>query len=105
MKIRQGFVSNSSSSSFVIAGFKLSQESFDKLADDLRDKIEEELHITNLWEQDEVIVGFHINGCSSDDCLETKCSSIQDINDMIEKTRSYLDGVEVLQEGLFSGEA
>ena len=61
MKIRQGFVSNSSSSSFIIAGVRIESDVWENFSDDLREKLEEDHRVLfgsdDGLDDDDVIVG------------------------------------------------
>ena len=89
MKIRNGFVSNSSSSSFVVLGIK----SDDDLENDEFDSIYVES------DEDYYVTGMEI---SDDEYLEETETSLTELNEMAEKVAKALN-VPVSEVKLFTG--
>ena len=78
MKIRQGYVSNSSSSSFVIQGIKISNEEFDKIEKNLLNDIsyKPDRYYFSDDEPTGVIIG--VKGGNMEDGCVTKIKSLTD---------------------------
>jgi hypothetical protein len=100
MKIRNGFVSNSSSSSFVIAGLKVSNEL-------LTDEMREELYDSHLIMDDEGPEGYTIIGEALAD-VHSDESYLDFHHFTLEKIGTMIDDVEKLtgltgERGVFTG--
>lgn len=81
MKIRNGFVSNSSSSSFVLVGCKLSEKeiaaklNINMDDDDVREKVEE---LDLFWSSEDDVIGYLIAGDIEHDGTETSMTEIME---------------------------
>lgn len=104
MKIRQGFVSNSSSSSFVVAGVQLSEQWWKSLSEDARDHFYNN-HTVLLGSDDGVDDGTVVigDGLASFDEFDTEFISVDEINASINSMMGALDGGDVLKQGIFTG--
>lgn len=89
MKIRNGFVSNSSTSSFVIVGVKLTKKEYkDKFGNDAYTSIEE-AELDCVW--DENIVGKFLACTSSDDYeIEEKEYTFAELQTVAEEVSNEL---------------
>lgn len=116
MKIRKGFVSNSSSSSYILAGYEISKESVEKLKEQ-----DEEAYYKIAWDTynfrilrgcddgvgDKVVAGDYILDISSDDIyIEYGSLSLEDVRKRMEAVKEKIleYGFEIIGEGkLFTG--
>lgn len=89
MKVRKGFVSNSSSTSFCIVGVQYSEEEYEKIEQQVFET--PELCGTRITEYDPFTVGLHINKMLDTETLgEFKKRSLDLIN-KIDKTITIKD--------------
>jgi len=116
MKIRKGFVSNSSSSSYILAGYEISKESVEKLKEQ-----DEEAYYKIAWDTndfrilqgdedgvgDKVVAGDYILNIPSDDSgVESDSLSLEDVRKRMEIVKENIleYGFEIIGEGkLFMG--
>jgi hypothetical protein len=94
MKTRQGFVSNSSSSSFIIAGFQINSEEFEKLPYEKRSNFT----CGYFDNEDFCIVGKHILD-TDDGCPAKTLIKFSDIQKMEIEIRAALE-----KAGLVAGD-
>ena len=101
MKVRNGFVSNSSSSSFVIIGVKRNSNS----EEDFEEMIENENFgngISTLWVEEkdcDFITGVVL---SDDEELETTCTTFEEFQEMAQKVATALN-VDIKEVKLITG--
>lgn len=106
MKTRNGFVSNSSSASFVIVGVKISDKELEKIfnskndEDGLFDAIEES-EFFREW--DEGLFGIKIAEKHSDGDMESKEYTLDEFARMVQKV-SDKTGKDVKEIKIFTGE-
>jgi len=88
MKIRSGFVSNSSSSSFVLIGYQFKEKTF---TDEQIEHFHEKYRVLQGEEdgvpRGKIVIGKFIADVSSDDCLESSSYSFSDIIKMAEEIK------------------
>lgn len=91
MKIRNGFVSNSSTSSFVIIGVKCRTTCKEEEYEELVEKCEENNDNLNIiFDDDGSYFGEKIIDISSEDCLEFGEQELPDKKELCEKIKKYL---------------
>lgn len=112
MKTRKGFVSNSSSSSFVLAGYELSRESVEKVIKQDEDAFYDidEFKILDGSEDgvgNKVVAGELIIDIDSDDgFIENEIMLLEDISKRMEAVKEKIleYGFEIIGEGkLYAG--
>jgi len=112
MKTRKGFVSNSSSSSFLLAGYELSRDSVEKIKNKDEDAFYDidDFRILDGSEDgvgDKVVAGDLIFDISSDDSfIETNIMLLEDINKRMQNVKEKIleYGFEIIGEGkLYAG--
>jgi hypothetical protein len=97
MKVRNGFVSNSSSSSFVIIGVKRSGE-YEEIMEN--EKFEKGIRTLYVEERDyDYITGVVL---SDDDELETTCTTFEQFQEMAQKVATALN-VDIKEVKLITG--
>lgn len=106
MKIRQGFVSNSSSSSFIIAGVRIESDVWENFSDDLRDKLEEDHRVLfgsdDGLDDDDVIVGTML--ADGGECgLDYEHIDVAEIVTAIKDAAVAVGIDNVKQDGVFTG--
>ncbi len=106
-KIRQGFVSNSSSSSFVLAGIQIKQDSIDN--DTLENLYEKDFSVRFPGEDGApekcYLIGTELASFDDDDYSEGSHFSLQEVLDAINKAKTAvpLKEEEYIATGLFTG--
>ena len=116
MKTRKGFVSNSSSSSFILVGYEISKESVEKLREHDEDAYYEIAMDTNNFRilmgsedgvGDKAVAGDFILDISSDDnYVEYDSFSLDDVSERMKAVKETIleNGFEIIGEGkLFMG--
>lgn len=101
MKIRNGFVSNSSSSSFVIIGVKRNASS-EEDAENIMENEDFGDDIETLWVEEEdyeYITGIIL---SDDDELETTCTTFEEFQEMAQRVATALN-VDIKEVKLVTG--
>lgn len=98
MKIRNGFVSNSSSTSFCIYGTRIANKSFDFMSE--LEKLGFDYHYADQW-GDDLIVGGSLMNCRDDQTMGDFKKEI------MEKLKQFLktDDIkcDVVQDGWYNG--
>lgn len=100
MKKRTGFVSNSSSSSFVIIGVSINEDRFDELPRDTTRLISKEFGLINN-ESGTIFVGKVIS--NGETYLDNEEFSVQEMLKLNEKIKSILPPELIMSEGVFIG--
>jgi hypothetical protein len=80
MKFRSGFVSNSSSSSFILVGVSFSSDEYEALPDDVRENLEDNFYVYD--EVDEYLVGSKIASWDEEDGISESGSAQEFIEEM-----------------------
>lgn len=96
MKVRKGFVSNSSSSSFCVVGKQYNEEDYEKIFNDL--DWESPIHGVRITEYDPYTVGLDINKMKDEETLaEFKKRAYEEIHKIdkdikLEEISIHVDG-------------
>lgn len=101
MKVRSGFVSNSSTSSFVVCGYKVTDEIMEKLRKlanlkegaeqyDILDQVKLPEGISTLWTDDFNLIGYVIADVSDGDSCESQ-TSLREIEAKVAKLQSLIE--------------
>jgi len=104
MKIRTGFVSNSSSSSFVVLGIKMDKETSEKLKKiyppNTKDdglwwgRLSEEIGLEVIYNEPHCLIGESLTSCR-DDYMEDGEYDIKEIEKKAKKIEKALKGIDV----------
>lgn len=105
MKIRSGFVSNSSSSSFIIAGIQVKEKD---ISDELMEELENNFSIQMGGEdgapEGSMYIGTGIGNPDEYGQMDEAQWSIKEISDCIEEAKAALPvGTKIQKEGVFIG--
>ena len=106
MKTRQGFVSNSSSSSFIVAGVQISHDTWEALSEEVYNELCNSFDILNGSEDgisDGTVVIGNVKAVA--ECgFETDLLKIKDLESDINDVKSQLYAdVNIVDEGIFIG--
>ena len=107
MKIRKGFVSNSSSSSFIIVGVQISDDTWDSLDETHQENLDDNWRIL-AGDEDGIDNGTRVIGTMlSDHCeygLESDTFELSDMVAQVKHAKAALgESIATIKEGMFIG--